>query len=220
LIFLIVCFAYGEPMLKAFVEGVQDSVVSGNAINANWLLTAYIEMQTHALSLGNGLVHSLGYWEDPIVRAPPYAQLIKVSSALRYICFVVAIAYFALSDRTFPNLVRAAVACFLAYVIFGNGVHENHEIVPAVLALCWLAVDRTRALEAVALGLLCTMNLFLFYGVSGDGLRWFRVIGWDITIYWSILNVVVFLFIWSPLATDVVVKLSQLRPVSAHANKQ
>jgi hypothetical protein len=190
---------FGDAMPLAFAHGLSDMRLSGKALNLDWLITALAE--AGASEFRDGLVITLWFDHAPRLTTGIFPYLTAISSALRYLCYFVALASFYLSDRGFPAFVECSVACFLAYFVFGHGVHENHMFVPALLGLCWLAIDRSRCLEAALLLLMFNINLFIFYGSTGHGLGYMRVIGgWDVTIFLSAFNLILFAVLWSPVA--------------------
>jgi hypothetical protein len=207
---LIVLFMYGVPMMHAFIEGFENARLSGQAMNLNWLLAGFVELQhPHR----DGLINTISYSGDVFVSTfpddPPVpitrtiAALLSVSSVLRYFCYLVSLYYFFISDRSLLNLVRASTICFMCYFMFGYGAHENHGCIPAVLGICWFALDRTRFLEATMLAVTFNMNLLIFYGLHGAGLAFSRIVGWDVTLYFAAFNLILFLVLWLPVANTI-----------------
>jgi hypothetical protein len=215
LILAAVAAIFGKAMVVALGSGLQDTSFSGGALNFNWLIAAaqaHAFNPWHAAELsanGQDAIRALGNGTAPHVGV--YGALALLSTTLRYFCYAVALAHFVFSGRTFADLVRACIAAFLSYSIFGVGVHENHAIVAMVLALCWVAVDRTRYLEATALAVSFNLNLFILYGFRGHGPEMSRILGWDVTIYLALFSLAIFAAIWTPLAIELGRKLAQLR---------
>jgi Gpi18-like mannosyltransferase len=206
---------YGRPMTHAFVNGMQEPTFSGRALNFNWLATARAEAHLPSYVRADGYVVTTMSALNLLNEYPPdtakhYLELFNLSTALRYACFLVTVLYFWLSKRCFEDLLRASVVGFFAYFIFGMAVHENHTLVPAALAVCWLAVDRTRWLEAVALGFILNINLLIFYGLTGDGPGFSRMVfGHDVSVLLAAFNVVFFAIVFAPLVTSSVRSLRQ-----------
>lgn len=200
---------YGGPMFQAFTNGITEPAVSAKALNFNWLITALAEQHwPDYLVSGGTLLRTLHPQQFAREAQTPQAivawHLLGVSTALRYVTYAVSILYFYISKRTLADLLRASVVSFFAYFTFGMAVHENHVCVAAVLALCWVAVDRSRWFEAIVLGVMFNVNLLIFYGISGDGPGFSRLVfGQDATIYLAVFNVLLFLALWFPLATGV-----------------
>ena len=198
LVFLLVLALYARPMITAFGAALQNSTFSGSALNFNWLVSAFLEMR--APGFADTPIDTLRYGKDTLLESDIAVALARLSSVLRYFCYGVGIVYFYLSRRTSDDLLRASIACFMAYFVFGPGVHDNHAFVPSLLALCWLAQDRTRYVEAILLTVMFQIDLLIFYGVGGKGPGFSRVAGWDVTIYLAAFNVLVFAFLWLPIA--------------------
>jgi hypothetical protein len=207
---MIVLLAYADPMLAAFARGFANARLSGQGLNFNWLITGFIELQ-HPLRDGVvstlshvGVLYVSRFQEDPPVPATWIPEtLLGLSSVLRYFCYFVSLYYFYVSDRSLLNLVRTSTICFMCYFTFGYGVHESHAFVPAVLGICWLALDRSRFFEAAALAIIFNMNILIFYGMDGAGLRFSPIVGWDVTLYFAAFNVILFFVLWLPVANAV-----------------
>jgi hypothetical protein len=202
---LIVLLAYARPIFFALISGVRDADIklSGNALNLNWIITGLIE---GCITTPGRAVTSLTSLSQPVSAPHVYSYLLLISSVLRYLCYSVSLYYFYISDRSLLSIVRASIVCFMAYFTFGYGVHENHACVPAVLAIFWFMLDRSRYLEATLLGVMFNANLLIFYGFNGGGLGFSRIVGWDATLYLAGFNLVLFVVLWIPVANRVTQK--------------
>ena len=209
IVFCAVYLIFGNALITAFLGGTANPTFSGKALNLDWLITALSEVGDQLAQRG-GAVRSINTSELP---DGIYRNLAVASSVLRYIGYLVAVGDFYLSDRSITNFIKASVLCFMAYFVFGGGVHENHACLIAVLGLCWMAVDRSRYLEAIILAAMFNINIVVFYGFSGSGLQFPYVLGgWDITIFLAIFNVIVFAVLWLPAARQVFGQLRALVP--------
>jgi hypothetical protein len=216
---LVVCLFYAGPMIHAFTLGWENLRLSGQGLNLNWLITGLIELQ-HPLR--GGLVSTLSrvgnlyvskFPDDPPIAVTKLPELmLQISSGLRYFCYFVTLCYFFISDRSLVDLIRALIICFMCYFVFGYAVHESHACVPAVLGICWFAIDRNRFVEATALAVIWNMDMLVFYGFNGSGLGFSTVVGWDVTMYLSAFNVIFFFILWLPVAN--IVRLRILRGIS------
>ena len=78
------------------------------------------------------------------------------------------------------------------------GVHENHLFVAAILAilLAWRAPARWA--EALLVALIFNVNMYTFYGSSGPGLEFERVIFHrvDMALVLAIFNVGFYIYLW------------------------
>jgi hypothetical protein len=79
-------------------------------------------------------------------------------------------------------------------VTLSSGVHENHWFVPSFLAIALLQYGRQWLKVAVAVGVIANLNLLLFYGISGHGLDFTRVVGIDVTV--PLAAVAVAMYFW------------------------
>jgi hypothetical protein len=208
LVVLATYLAFGNDGVVAFISGLSNPRLSGLALNFNWILTGLAER--HQSGYEDGLVRTLWFGQTPLLESGIYPNLALLSAVLRYVCFAASVCYFYFSRRTFAEFLHAAIACFMAYFIFGGGVHENHAFLPALLGLCWMAMDRTRYLEATLLAVMFNLNLFLFYGANGIGAPFSTVVaGWDMTIFLAAFNLVVFAILWLPLAVSLGQRLAR-----------
>ncbi len=206
-ILLVVVLGFGNALIDAFLGGTANPTFSGKALNFDWLVTAFSEVGQ--LEARSGAVRSINTRDLP---DGIYRDLALLSSLLRYVCYLVPIADFYFSDRSLKNFVGASILCFMAYFVFGGGVHENHACLIAVLGLCWMAMDRSRYVEAIILAAMFNINIVVFYGFSGSGLQFPYVLGgWDITVVLAAFNVVVFAVLWLPAARRVFARIPALR---------
>lgn len=177
---------FGKYPILAIIRGGHDDVVSGHGLNFNWLYTAVFEVMND--TLWRGLVHTL-------VPFTSHPFVYYVSRPLGILMYMASLIWYFFSDRSLISLVRACLVCFLAYFTFWSGVHENHLMVAVALGICWAAVDRARILEAILLALFCDLNMYIFEGAEGNGISIPTIVGWDVTVYLALFNVLFALFL-------------------------
>lgn len=183
---LVAFLLFGSSLVTAFIRGTRDDVVSGHGLNFNWLYTAFYEV-THG-TLQQGLVQTIfPFTSHPFVY--------YVSRPLGILMYMASLIWYFFSDRSLISMVRAGLVCFLAYFTFWSGVHENHLIVAVALGICWAAMDRARILEAILLTLFCDLNMYIFGGAEGNGISFSTIVGWDVTVYLALFNVLFALFL-------------------------
>ena len=193
----VIYLLFGNAVFAAFWRGITDPSFSGSALNLNWLMTAAVQLKTGELARDGGVVHS-------VLIGGGYRTIGYVSYALRLITFFTTIAYFYYSKRQFADLLRASLVGFLCYFMFGSGVHENHEIMAAVLALCLAATTGVGKVQAAVLAVIANINLVVFFGLNGARTHFSRLLfGWDFTIYLALLNLLIFAVLWVPVAIPV-----------------
>jgi hypothetical protein len=71
-------------------------------------------------------------------------------------------------------------------------VHENHLFLAAILSAVLFWEDGRYLSTFVIWSLASNVNLIVFYGISGTGLSFSRVIGVDVALLFSILNMLLF----------------------------
>jgi hypothetical protein len=196
---------FGNIVIAAFWRQITDptfSSFSGDALNLNWLITAAIQLSTGELQRDDGVVHSIS-------EGGP-STLAYISYALRIITFLTTVVYFYYSKRQFADLLQAAIIGYLCYFMFGFGVHENHGLIVAVLALCLVATTGAGHVQAVVLAAIANVNQLLFFGLTGTRPNLPRVVfGWDVSIYLSLLNLAIFAILWTPAAAAVWLRVAE-----------
>jgi hypothetical protein len=100
---------------------------------------------------------------------------------------------------SFASAIECSLVGYLSYFIFNIGVHENHLFVATILAVVAAALARDKRWRAVLIVGLSNLNLIAFYGFTGSPLAFSPVVGIDVSIIFSAVNVLLFLFFWSDL---------------------
>jgi hypothetical protein len=101
--------------------------------------------------------------------------------------------------RSFAGAIECALAGYLSYFMFNVGVHENHLFLAAVLAVVAAGLEPNWRLGAVLIVAISNFNLIAFYGFTGSPLPFPPVVGVDVSIILSVVNLVLFLFFWGDL---------------------
>jgi hypothetical protein len=121
-------------------------------------------------------------------------SIVLVPKLLFYGTFATALLVYSRREKTFEQLVRWSLLGYLSYFMLNTGVHENHLSIAVLLSsvLFWMNAERGWLLLWVTLA--SNLNLLLFYGVTGTGPAFSRVIMGtvDLALILSILNVVAF----------------------------
>jgi len=76
--------------------------------------------------------------------------------------------------------------------MFNIGVHENHLFLASLLAAALYWTDPTFFSTFATWALLANLNLFIFYGLDGQGLPFNRVIGVDLPVVFSLVSLACF----------------------------
>jgi hypothetical protein len=190
----IVLIIFGVRTILETITAIttQNLLLSGNALNANWILTHYL--RAFSPERFGGLVNNQA---DYLYIGPSRIQVVpRLVFALVYLLIL---AVFVRQRKTFENMLVFSILGFLAYYTFSIGVHENHLFVVAVLGVFLLWVNRAHWPWVSILLLMNSINMFTFYGVNGDGPGFSRVLFGrvDIALLLAIFNVGFFFYICS-----------------------
>jgi hypothetical protein len=184
-----------SPVWQAFRAAMSPGYLSGNALNLNWILTHLLEVfQPEQFG---GLVQGEARYILTDSR-----QITLVPRLLFYLFYLASLVVFLRRAKTFTNLVVCASTGYLAYFTFNTGVHENHLFLVAILAVLLFWLQRSHQHTMLLLVLLRNANLFLFYGVNGQGPGFPRALAriLDIALVLAIFNVIFFVhFFWGNL---------------------
>ena len=186
------------PMWDAFRASLSHAYLSGNALNANWILTHLIRV--YSPELYGGLV--AGQAEYIVTDELRFTLIPRLLFVLFYAtCLGM---FFWRRKKTFENMLWFGLLGFLAYFTWNVGVHENHLFVATILAapLAWLVPGRR--VEALCVALMFNINMYTFYGSSGPGLEYSRVIFHrvDMALVLACFNVAFFLYLWAREVSD------------------
>ena len=205
LILAVVLFFGMDPIRSTFYNAVTDDVMSGNALNLNWLSTAYLRIYGGVGTQGGTIRYLMNSAFD-------YPSIVLASRLLFYSMYISLLLAFVSTDRRFVDLIKFTILGYFAYFIFNIGVHENHLIVAAVLSIFWIFLEPRRALEGAILAIMANVNLVVFYGISGQTPNFGTVVfGLDATIYLAAFNVVFFFILWAPIMFELFRSLSSSR---------
>ena len=180
----VVLLILGRGTVSAFLGGLDHPVLSGQALNTSWLLTWVLHVwrpESYG-TLEEGLIE--------VVRTRD-TRIMAVIQGLVIGSYGLALWRCGRQAATLNNLLRYALAGYLAYFLFNKGAHENH-LVPAILlagCLAWYQPQWRWGLTLVAL--LANVNLLVFYTLGGSDRGPSRVIaGVDSTLPLAIFSVV------------------------------
>ena len=179
------------PIWMAFKHSLGHNVLSGNALNFNWPVAQLLRLR-HAARFG-GLVG--GQATYIVTRSPEITLIPRLLFVLSYIITVVS---FFKRDKSFENMILFSLLGYLAYFTFNVGVHENHLFLASILSAILFWVNKRHLPSMVIVILMTNINLVIFYGIDGMGLRFSRAIGGrlDTDLLLSLFNVSFFAFFW------------------------
>src|ERR1700674_5405714 len=185
-------FGY-SAMAASLRRSLQHALLSGNALNFNWLITYFLRLfcpeQYGAIT--NGVV-----------------ELVKIDlswgwvGAIRlvFIFFYLGALWRSFKMRaSFAGAIECSLVGYLSYFMFNIGVHENHLFLATILAAVAAGLAPDKRLRAVLIVGMSNLNLIAFYRFTGSPLTFSPVVGVDVSIIFAAVNVLLFLFFWSDL---------------------
>jgi hypothetical protein len=178
------------PIAKSFIyASFFHDFLSANALNFNWVLTWLIRVIKPEL-FGGLTSNKILYIADPHGKLTILFIGLRVIFAIFYLY---ALYKFTKSEIVFENLLKFSALGYLSYFTFNIGVHENHLflIIPILAYLSYLRSSFT--LQYILAGFAFNLNLFLFYGISGDTSEVDRVFAYiDLSLFVAFTSVVYF----------------------------
>jgi hypothetical protein len=173
---LLLC-VFGLEPLQAFGRTLHHPMLSANALNFDWLYTWVLHLMAPRRfgRLAGGRVFIIETRDFALLLLPRLLFLASYGTALVRTWRTPA-------ARTLAGALPLATLGYLSYFMFSPGVHENHLYGVAVLALssAWIAPRAWPDLRPWVL--FASLNLLLFYGLDGAGLRVSRVVGLDMSV--------------------------------------
>ncbi len=167
-------------------------ILSGNALNFNWILTHVLHVfyPDRFGSLVEGRARIILTESQTVMFVP---------RLLFFLSYTITLVSFFKRDKTFEDMINLSLTGYFSYFIFNVGVHENHLFLIVILSIIMFWINRNHLSLMITLILMNNINLFVFYGIDGMGLRFSRVIAHtvDIALLLSIFNVSFFLVLWT-----------------------
>lgn len=174
------------PVLDSLWKALSYPVLSAQGLNANWILTYVLNIfdpATYA-PLSNGMP-SLIVEQQGFVAGLPRLIYWPVLLAALVLWFRAA--------KTFENLLLILLLGYVTHFTFAVGAHENHLFIAVIIAALLASLNRRYLPLFATWSLVANANLFIFYGVDGQGLPFSRVIaGFDMTILLAAINLALF----------------------------
>jgi hypothetical protein len=176
------------PFVLAFGKSLGHRSLSADALNLGWLITWVLQGVTHgAQELFDRVVY--------VANAPLWLRLLL--KALFAGQFLWLLWRYVRGPAVFERTTAYAVLGFLAYIVFNNGVHENHWFVPCLLSIVLVNTRPVWRWPAVAMCVMANLNLLLFYGFTGQGPGASRVVGIDLTVPLAALAIMLYAWMWN-----------------------
>lgn len=194
LIGLLVLAVFGAGMITAFQRAVEHDMFSGQALNLPWVITHYVRAARPEL-FGGLLPDGTAEW----MRVPATHALRWWMRAIFYTVYGLILLIYARRGRSLQDFVFYSLLGFLAYFVLSTGVHENHLFYAAIISVVLFLIDRSYIYHAGICCLAANVNMILFYGLTGAGLPFSRVVGVDLAVVFAGVNVVFFLVALAPI---------------------
>jgi|GEM_PF-646689 hypothetical protein len=187
---------FGAAPFVSIQAATENTQLSGQALNADWVLTALLRM-FDPQQFG-GLHHDL----TRVIKTLDWRILLgpKILFATFY---ATALGVMLRGPHSFLRWVKFALLGYLAYFIFNTGVHENHLYLASVLGIVlWhLAPEMNRL--ALVWSTLCWVNIQLFYDPTGHRLNARRLVeGMDPALPLAILVTLFFVYFFVRMLRD------------------
>jgi hypothetical protein len=193
LIGIVVLAVFGTAPIAAFQNATRHDMFSPQGLNLSWVITHYLrafQPRLHGGLLPDGTSF--------LLEGPGTHVLRWWTRGIFYAGYCVVLVSYARRGRSFEDFVLYSLLGFLAYFILNTGVHENHLFVAAILSIVLFLIDGGYAYHAAFWSLAANVNLILFYGLTGAGLPFSRVVGVDLALVFAVLNVAFFLVMLAP----------------------
>jgi len=208
-IILITLLLYKMYFLMSFITGVTTKYLSGDALNFSWIMTYFLHVFYPDIfgPLKDGQSGFL---------ITSSLKVLTIPKALFLIFYTGVFLSFLKQNKTFENLIYYSLIGYLAYFIFNTGVFENHLFLASILAVILFFLNKEHLMISIFIIIMSNLNLIIFFGTDGKGLSFSRVVGVDITLLLSLLNVAFFLLIWN----SACLKWKRLGKMGHHNNKR
>ena len=185
---------WGGAFISAVHLAMHNELLSGNALNLGWILTHYLRSVRPEL-FGGLAADGTAQWI-----AIPATHALRMSMRVAFFTAYGAILLmYARRGASLHDFVLYSLLGFLAYFTLNTGVHENHLTYGALLATVLFLIDVRYLPHAVICWLAANANMILFYGLSGRGLGFSRVVGVDLALPFACVNVLFFLVAVAPI---------------------
>lgn len=179
--------------LKALNQAMSHSMLSANALNINWVIQYFLLVFSGKIAMGQMVTYKEFLPGSTLFYIPKYVFI------LTYILLVIG---FVKQRKTYLALLVYSMIAYGTFCMINLGVHENHWF-PLLLisALAWNEDKTLRDLFLLS-SIFLNVNLYVFYGVDGNGMGFNRsIMGIDIAVLFAFANIVTFVFFIKNAAT-------------------
>ena len=157
-----------QDILHAFQKALNRDYLSANALNLNWLITAYLKITIPEI---------YGLPKDGIITWIKISGEIKDNIKLMFwVIYLGAVISYALSSQDFETFLKFSGFGSIAYFTFNFGVHENHMILVVLVYSLLVLINPSHLKDYIYIIFFNNINLYLFYGFHGVGPKEGRLI--------------------------------------------
>jgi hypothetical protein len=172
-----------QDILLAFQKALNRDYLSANALNLNWLITAYLKITNPEI---------YGLPKDGIITWIKISGEIKDNLKLLFwVIYLGAIISYIFSKHDYETFLKFAGFGSMAYFTFNFGVHENHMYLTVLVYSLLVLVNPSHLKDYVYIIISNNINLYLFYGFHGIGPKEGRLIfdQVDVSIPLAVMNI-------------------------------
>ena len=178
---------FGAAMNAALRRALENHVLSGNALNLPWIVSHYIHRARPRMF---GDLFLDGSAEG--IRMLPTDPVWIWTRASFFVGYCLILITYIFKGRSFVDFVLYSLLGFLAYFVLNTGVHENHLVYAVMLSVPLFLIDERYVYHAAICCLASNINMIMFYGLTGEGLPFSRVVGIDLAVIFAAANVAFF----------------------------
>lgn len=199
---LLAFLVFGFAMVQSLTSLASGAWLSAQALNINWISTRYL--------LQSGIENQFPPWSEAnvaMIRAiPEIPGMWADRSALLF--YVASLLLMMIQKKNVENLLLFSVMGTFSWFMLHTGAHENHLMLCSVLAIALYCVNRHYLYLTLGILFISSLNMFMFYGISGAGAG-IRIhpdmnsegysYQHDPYIFIALINVMYFLLLWCSL---------------------
>ena len=168
-------------------------MLSGQALNLNWIVTYALHIfqleGPESLAGLSGLNRQVGTLLAPKI----FQGYLFITAAIIILAF-----YWLKQKKTIANFIGSAIMIFFSHQILNKSAYEKHIFYVVILMLFLYLIRPSKINKALLIifDVMAIMNLIFFYGFTGPKIVNRMILGFDITILFSLLYLFIYLYIF------------------------
>lgn len=173
-----------------FKLALTDQILSA-ALNTQWIVTYFLHFYQPYLygPFLEGFIEYISYFNGNFI---PHQLLILPKLLFFSIYSLILLRFVSFNgygQRYFYNFLFTSYVIYTSYFMISSAVHENHLFLAVILALLLFILHPTRInrLLLLATDIIAFINMFIYYGFTGQPVIPRVVNGVDITLYLAII---------------------------------